>query len=46
MLRYVRDRYVAGDSSDGMDGTPFAVDEQVLEEATVRSAPPPKQQRR
>ena len=46
LLRFARDRYVAGDLSDGMNGTPWTVDEGRLEESTVVSPPPPRQQRR
>ncbi|HVF19573.1 MAG TPA: CocE/NonD family hydrolase [Mycobacteriales bacterium] len=46
LLGFVRDRYVAGASSDGMTQTPFPVGEEKLEEATVQSPPPPKQRRR
>ncbi|HVE98044.1 MAG TPA: CocE/NonD family hydrolase [Mycobacteriales bacterium] len=46
LLGFVRDTYVAGDISDGMTQTPFAVGEDTLEEATVDSPPPPKQRRR
>jgi len=46
LLRFVRDRYVAGDLSDGMSGSPWTVAEARLEESTVETPPPPRRQRR
>ncbi len=46
LLRFSRDRFVAGDLSDGMNGTPWTVDEGRLEESTVVTPPPPRQHRR
>ncbi len=46
LLGIVRDKHVAGDISDGMSGSPFDVDSTTLDEATVETAPPPKQRRR
>ncbi len=46
LLRYVRDEFLDGDSSDGMNGSPFPVSEQTIAEATVDSPFPPRQVRR
>jgi uncharacterized protein len=45
LLRVARTRFVEGDASDGMDVTPFTVDEATLTGATV-GGQPPRQQRR
>jgi predicted acyl esterase len=45
LLRFVRDRFLEGDRSDGMSSTPFAVPADTMASATV-SAHPPAQQRR
>ena len=45
LLRFVRDSFLKGGPSDGMSA-PFSVDEATIKEATVKSKPPPRQQRR
>jgi uncharacterized protein len=45
LLKFVRDRFLPGGPSDGMP-TAFAVDEAQIKQATVKSKPPPKQEKR
>jgi len=46
LLRYVREKFLEGGPSNGMNSSPFTVDDQTLEESTVKSDPPPKQRKR
>ena len=45
LLRYARTAFLAGDESDGMNGTPVTVPADVLSQREVKSRPP-RQQRR
>ncbi|MGH2730571.1 MAG: CocE/NonD family hydrolase [Actinomycetota bacterium] len=46
LLRYVREKFLEGGPSDGMNSSPFTVDDQTVKESTVKSDPPPKQRKR
>ena len=46
LLHYLREDFVPGGPSDGMSGTPASVDDATIKGATVKSKPPPKQERR
>lgn len=46
LLRFVRDRFLEGDPSDGMNGAPFTVSPATLQQATVPGQPPAQQRRR
>jgi uncharacterized protein len=46
LLRYLRDDFLPGGASDGMNGAAATVDDATVKEGTVKSKPPPKQRRR